>query len=168
MQTGLSYELQCYLSNLSNIQCYTKQCNSKPITRLLKGFLPSVETLLVFVMISVLGWWAYQIVVLWRSIAAICLRALSGLFSSNLTDQSSCRILITHAKTRSILHDDWSISLGENRPYQSSQTLMFSKCSLKLFTIPSCSVSLVLNFFISRKTNLLFIFPCLLTFWKCN
>ena len=47
--------------------------------------------------------------------AAKCLRALSGLFSPNLIDQSSCRILTTHAKTRPILHDDWSIWLGENR-----------------------------------------------------
>ena len=35
------------------------------------------------------------------SIAAKCFRALSGLFSPNLIDQSSCRILTTHAKTRS-------------------------------------------------------------------
>ena len=50
------------------------------------------------------------------SIAAKCLRTLSGLFSPNLVDQSSRRILTTHAKTRPILHDDWSIKLGENRP----------------------------------------------------
>ena len=56
------------------------------------------------------------------SIAAICLRTLSGLFSSNLIDQSSCRILTIYAKARPILHDDWSIRLGENRLYQSSQT----------------------------------------------
>ena len=49
------------------------------------------------------------------SIAAKCLRTLSGLFSPNLIDQSSCKILTTHAKTRPILHDDWSIRLGENR-----------------------------------------------------
>ena len=40
----------------------------------------------------------------------------SILFSPNLIDQSSCRILTTDAKTRPILHDDWSIWLGENRP----------------------------------------------------
>ena len=49
------------------------------------------------------------------SIVAKCLRTLSGLFSPNLIVQSSCRILITHAKIRPILHDDWSIRLGENR-----------------------------------------------------
>ena len=57
-----------------------------------------------------------------QSTATKYLRALLGLFSPNLIDQSSCRILTTHAKTRPILHDDWSIRLGENRPYQSSQT----------------------------------------------
>ena len=50
------------------------------------------------------------------SIAAKCLKTLSGLFSRNLIDQSSCRILTIHAKTRPILHDDSSIRLGENRP----------------------------------------------------
>ena len=49
------------------------------------------------------------------SVAAKCLRTLSGLFSPNLIDQSSCWILTTHAKIRPILHDDWSIRLGENR-----------------------------------------------------
>ena len=48
------------------------------------------------------------------SIAAKCLRALSRLFSPNLIDQSSCSILTTYAKKSPILHDDWSISLGEN------------------------------------------------------
>ena len=56
------------------------------------------------------------------SIAAKCLRALSGLFSPKLIDQSSCMILTIHAKTRPILHDDWSIRLGENRLYRSSKT----------------------------------------------
>ena len=41
---------------------------------------------------------------------------LSGLFSPNLIHQSSCSILITHAKIRPILYDDWSIRLRENRP----------------------------------------------------
>ena len=50
-----------------------------------------------------------------NSISTECLRTLSGLFSPNLIDQSSCRILITHAKTRSILHDDWPVRLGGNR-----------------------------------------------------
>ena len=51
----------------------------------------------------------------WVSIAAKCLRAMLNLFSPNLIDQSSCRILITHAKARPILHDDWSVRFGENR-----------------------------------------------------
>ena len=51
-----------------------------------------------------------------ESIAAKCLRTMSSLFSPNLIDQSSCRILTIHAKVRPILHDDWSIRLGENRP----------------------------------------------------
>ena len=55
------------------------------------------------------------------SIDATFLTALSGLFSPNLIDQSSCMILTTHAKTRPILHDDWSIRLGKNRLYRSSQ-----------------------------------------------
>ena len=50
------------------------------------------------------------------SIVTICLRSISSLFSPNLIDQSSCRILTTHAKAWLILHDDWSIRLGENRP----------------------------------------------------
>ena len=49
------------------------------------------------------------------SIAAKCLRALSGLFSPNLIDQSACRMSLALACVVIILHDDWSISLGENR-----------------------------------------------------
>ena len=49
-------------------------------------------------------------------IAVKCLRTLSSLLSPNLADQSSCRIVITHAKARPILHADWSIRLGDNRP----------------------------------------------------
>ena len=45
-----------------------------------------------------------------------CLRTFSDLFSPTIIDQSSCRILTTHAKNTPILHDDWSIRLGENRP----------------------------------------------------
>ena len=52
------------------------------------------------------------------NIAAKCLKALSGLFSPNLTDQLPRRSLTTQAKTRSILHNDWSSRLGENRPDQ--------------------------------------------------
>ena len=50
------------------------------------------------------------------SIAAKRLRTLSSLFSLNLIHQSSCRIMTIHAKTRPILHADWSIRLGENGP----------------------------------------------------
>ena len=49
------------------------------------------------------------------SIVTKCLRTLSGLFSPNLIDQSSYRILTTHAKTRPIMHDEYSIRMGENR-----------------------------------------------------
>ena len=42
--------------------------------------------------------------------------------SPKLIDQSSCRILTTHLKNRPIFHDDWSIRLGENELYRSSQT----------------------------------------------
>ena len=52
-----------------------------------------------------------------------CLTTPSGLFSPKIIDESSCRILATHAKTRPILQDDWSIRLGENRPDQSSKKL---------------------------------------------
>ena len=45
-----------------------------------------------------------------------CLRTLSGLSAPKLVNQSSCRILTTHAKTRPVLHDGWSIRSGENRP----------------------------------------------------
>ena len=54
--------------------------------------------------------------VLILSIAAKSLRTLSGLIPPNLIDESSCGILTTRAKTWPILHDDWSITLGENRP----------------------------------------------------
>ena len=50
------------------------------------------------------------------SITAKCLRTQSGLLSPNLIDQSSCRIPKTQAKARPVLHDDWSIRMGENRP----------------------------------------------------
>ena len=50
------------------------------------------------------------------SIAAKCLRALSCLFPPNLTGQSSCRMDLVLACVVRILHDDWSIRLGENRP----------------------------------------------------
>ena len=39
-----------------------------------------------------------------------------SLFSPNQIDQSSSRILTTHVKYRPILHDEWLIKLGENRP----------------------------------------------------
>ena len=49
------------------------------------------------------------------SIATKCLRALSDLFSPNLIDQSSCRMGLALACVMRILHEDWSIRLGENR-----------------------------------------------------
>ena len=49
------------------------------------------------------------------SIPVKCLRALSGLFSPILTDQSLCRMGLVLACVDRILHDDWSIRLGENR-----------------------------------------------------
>ena len=49
------------------------------------------------------------------AVAYKCLRSMSSLFSPNLIDQSSGRILTTRAKARPILHDDWSIRLGEKR-----------------------------------------------------
>ena len=66
------------------------------------------------------------------SIAAKCLIALSGLFSPNLIDQSSRMILTTHAKARPILHDDWSIRLGENILYRSLQTFGGYAVQMKL------------------------------------
>ena len=44
-----------------------------------------------------------------------CLRALPDLFSPNLIDQSSCKLNLVSACVGRILHDDWSIRLGENR-----------------------------------------------------
>ena len=52
------------------------------------------------------------------SIAAKCLRILSGLFSPNLIDQSSCKMDLVLACVVRMLHDDWSIRLGENIPYR--------------------------------------------------
>ena len=53
---------------------------------------------------------------LFHSIAAKCLRTLSGLFSPNLIDQSSRRTGLVLASVVRIQHDDWPIRLGENRP----------------------------------------------------
>ena len=71
------------------------------------------------------------------SIATKCFRPLLGLFFPNLLNQSSCRILTLHAKTRPILHHDWSIKLGDNRLYQSlikvlkhSATMLLSSRSI--------------------------------------
>ena len=50
-----------------------------------------------------------------RSIAAKCLRALSGLFSPNLIGQSACKMDLALACVVLILRDDWSIWSGENR-----------------------------------------------------
>ena len=49
------------------------------------------------------------------SIAAEGLITVSSLFPPNLIDQSSCRILTIPSKTKPILHDDWSLRLGEKR-----------------------------------------------------
>ena len=49
-----------------------------------------------------------------KSIVSKCLRALSGLFSPNLIDQSSCRMGLPLACVMRIMHRDWSIRLGEN------------------------------------------------------
>ena len=48
------------------------------------------------------------------STAAKRLRAPSGLFSPNLIDQSSYRMDLALVCVVGILHDDWSIRLGEN------------------------------------------------------
>ena len=53
-------------------------------------------------------------------------------FLPKLIDQSSCGILITHAKTRPILHYDWSISLGGNRPDRAVKHLAAMLSSLVL------------------------------------
>ena len=50
-----------------------------------------------------------------QSIAAKCLRALSGIFSSNLIDQSACKMGLALACVIIILHDDWSIRSRENK-----------------------------------------------------
>ena len=47
------------------------------------------------------------IVIIIISIAAKC---------QNLIDQSSCRMGLALACVMIIMHDDWSIRLGENRP----------------------------------------------------
>ena len=47
--------------------------------------------------------------------AAICSRALLGLFSPNLIDQSACEMGLVLACVFRILHDDWSTRLGESR-----------------------------------------------------
>ena len=57
-----------------------------------------------------------------HDIAVKCLRTLSGLFSPNLIDQSSCKMGLVLACVVRTLQDDWPIRLGENRPGQSSQT----------------------------------------------
>ena len=70
------------------------------------------------------------------SIAAKCLRTLSSLFSPDIIDQSRCRIMTTHARARPILHADWSIRLGENRPDRALKHLaaMLSQVKYSEFT----------------------------------
>ena len=53
---------------------------------------------------------------MWKMNTTIAPVIVPALGSIAAIDQSSCRILTTHAMIRSILHDDWSIRLGENRP----------------------------------------------------
>ena len=67
-----------------------------------------------------------------NTVAAECLRTVSSLFSISLIDQSSCRILTTHTKARPILHDDWSIRLGENRPDRALKHLAAMLVSIQL------------------------------------
>ena len=62
------------------------------------------------------------------------LRTLSSVFSLKLVSQSSCRVLTTHAKTRPILHDDWSIRLGENRPVSIQKHVVAMLLKSLLFT----------------------------------
>ena len=69
---------------------------------------------------------------------------LSGLFSPNIIGQPSCKILTTHAKTWPILHDDWSIRLGENRP---NRALMHLAAMLVGYTVnPRLSGQLGMKF----------------------
>ena len=49
------------------------------------------------------------------SIVTNSLKTLSGLFSPNLIDQSSCKMSLVLACVVRTLHDDWSIRLGEYR-----------------------------------------------------
>ena len=65
-------------------------------------------------MVQVISNMLTTIILRQSSIAGKCLRTMSSLFSPNLIDQ--CGILLTQARARPILHDDWSIRLGENRP----------------------------------------------------
>ena len=83
------------------------------------------------------------------SIPAKCLRILPGLFSPNLTDQSSCRILTTHAKTRHILHDDLSVRLGENRPDSGLKHLAAMLVTVGLWKI---SIKLLSNLIIQSES----------------
>ena len=48
-------------------------------------------------------------------IATKCWKVLSGLFSPNLIDQLPCKMGLVLACVVRILHDDWSIRMGENR-----------------------------------------------------
>ena len=60
--------------------------------------------------------------------AWLSMRTISGQFSGNLIDKSPYRILTTHARTSPILHDAWSLKLGENRP---NRTLKYLVAMLK-------------------------------------
>ena len=58
---------------------------------------------------------SYKIENVYMAIAVKCLRALFGLFSPNLIDQSSCRMGLALTCVVRLLDDDWSIRLGENK-----------------------------------------------------
>ena len=76
------------------------------------------------------------------SIAAEYLRTMLSLFSPNLIDQSSSRILTTHAKPRPILDDDWPNRLGENGPDRALKHLAGMLSALGSFS-SICSLSIL-------------------------
>ena len=75
------------------------------------------------------------------SIAAKCLRALSGIFSPNLIDQSTCKMGLALACVITILHDDWSARLGDNRLYR----------VLKHLTAMPIAASFAQGYFLSKS-----------------
>ena len=65
---------------------------------------------------------------------------------SQLIDQSSCRILTTHAKTRPTLHDDWSIRFGENRADRVLKHLASMLSRLPMLVISQLALTFHLTF----------------------